>query len=105
MAEATGQDGSIVASNVYGERIAPSNTYQMKGALIQKEEGEIALGRLNVIVENGLSTAVCMNSLDIGTAAGSPPSVTASGEQVEWPSTGNCEYPIPEFTLGRKHHA
>ena len=48
---------------------------------------------------------MCLNSIEIGTAAGSAPTFSASGEQVEHPSSGYCTYPIPAFTLGRKHHA
>ena len=44
VAEATGQDGSIVASCVYGEKISPSNEYMMKAASLEKLDGDIALG-------------------------------------------------------------
>lgn len=44
LAEATGQDGSYVAYNVYGEKIAPSNEYVMKAVTISKSAGDIALG-------------------------------------------------------------
>lgn len=44
LAEATGQDGSYVAYNVYGEKIAPSNEYVMKAVTIEMSDGDIALG-------------------------------------------------------------
>ena len=38
VAQATGQDGAIVAHNVYGEKIAPSNEYVMKAVTFSKGE-------------------------------------------------------------------
>ena len=46
LAEATGQDGSYVAYNVYGEKLAPSNEYVMKAVTISKAQGDIALGQI-----------------------------------------------------------
>ena len=79
VAEATGQDGSIVAHNVYGEKIAPSNEYVMKAVTITKAAGDIALGQIEEIgTTNPIS--VCLSSLDISTSAGAAPTFSASGE-------------------------
>ena len=42
-AEAVGQDGSVVAYNVYGESISPSNEYVIKGN-VTKAAGDLKLG-------------------------------------------------------------
>ena len=46
-----------------------------------------------------------MNNFAINTAAGSAPTFSASGEQVEEDSTGVCQYSIPAFEVTKKHHA
>lgn len=101
LAEATGQDGSIVAHNVYGDKIAPSNEYVMKAVTLTKSDGDIALGQISTVDDK----SVCLNQLTIGTSAGSAPTINASGEQVEDSSTGNCTYSIPAFSVSKKHHA
>ena len=101
LAEATGQDGSIVAHNVYGEKIAPSNAYVMKAVTLTKGDGDIALGQINTVDDR----SICLNQLTIGTSAGSAPTINASGEQVEDGSTDNCTYSIPAFSVSKKHHA
>lgn len=103
VAEATGQDGSVVAHNVYGEKIAPSNEYVMKAVTFQKAAGDIALGQIFTLADG--KTSICLNSLTIGTSAGSAPTFSASGEQVEDNSTGVCQYSLPEFSVTKKHHA
>ncbi len=99
-AEAIGQDGSVVVYNVYGENISPSNEYRVKGT-VTKADGDIKLGQVNTVD----GTCVCLNNITINTQAGSAPTFTASGEQVEVSSSNNCEYSIPAFTLSKKHHA
>ena len=103
VAEATGQDGAIVAHNVYGEKIAPSNEYVMKAVTFSKNEGELAIGQIHKLDDN--QTCICLGSLSIGTSAGSAPTISASGEQVEDNSTGNCLFKIPAISLTKKHHA
>ena len=103
VASATGQDGTIVAHNVYGEKIAPSNEYVMKAVTFSKNEGELAIGQIHKLEDN--QTCICLGSLSIGTSAGSAPTISASGEQVEDNSTGNCLFKIPAISLTKKHHA
>jgi len=76
VAEAVGQDGSIVENNVYGEKISPSNDY------LQKTDWEIGAGDLNLGDINALdsTTSVCLNNISIGTSAGSAPTISVSGE-------------------------
>lgn len=99
-AEAQGQDGSVVAYNVYGETVSPSNEYRIKGD-ISKADGDIKLGAINVVD----TLNICLNNISINTSAGSAPTFSASGEQVEVNSANNCEYSIPAFSLSKKHHA
>jgi len=99
-AEAVGQDGSVVAYNVYGETISPTNDYVIKGN-VTKAAGDIKLGQINEVGE----IYVCLNNVQIGTQAGSAPTFSASGEQVEVSSSNNCMYSIPAFSLSKKHHA
>ena len=103
VASATGQDGTIVAHNVYGEKIAPSNEYVMKAVTFSKNEGELAIGQIHKLEDN--QTCICLGSLSIGTSAGSAPTISASGEQVEDDSSDNCVFKIPAFSLTKKHHA
>ncbi len=100
VAEAKGNDGSIVAHEVYGETIAPSCDYQMLGAWTSADDA-LALG--TVKVTDGAS--VCLGEISINTAAGSPPTISASGEQVEQGATADCTYKLPGFTLAKTHHA
>ena len=101
VAEATGEDGTIVASNVYGEKISPSNEYQLSRDL-SASDGYVQLGSVTEVD----GTYICLGSFDIGTSAGSAPTISASGEQVE--STYDehpCMYSLPAFGLSKKHHA
>ena len=102
VAEATGEDGSIVANNVYGEKLAPSCEYAMDGNIVA-DDGEIKLGAVTEITEGTVTRYICLGSFEIGTSAGSAPTFSASGEEVS--ANGSCTYSIPAFTLSKKHHA
>jgi hypothetical protein len=105
VAEATGEDGTIVANNVYGVKIAPSNEYQLKDSLTIAAN-TIKLGSVAEIEnDDETSNFVCLATFEIGTSAGSAPTISASGEEVEQDSTGYCTYSLPAFTLSKKHHA
>ena len=84
LAEATGQDGSYVAYNVYGEKLAPSNEYVMKAVTVSKDDGDIALGQIEKPFADATpadnATSICLNNFAINTAAGSAPTFSASGE-------------------------
>lgn len=105
LAEATGSDGSIVASNVYGEKIAPSNEYAVTSG-INMSADTIALGDVTTTTDGATTKHICLNSIEIGTSAGSAPTVKASGEQVEAvEGTEYCKYSLPAIALASKHHA
>lgn len=94
VAEAHDEDGTIVAWTVYGETGAPTNSYVLSGdATLSAKLGNV-----------GSNDAV-LNQLQITTAAGSPPTITASGEKVEANASNTCTYSIPSVTVSVKHHA
>jgi len=100
VAEATDENGTIVAQEAYGQRMAPSAEYALKA---ETTFDEIVLG--------GVSTyktkRVVLTNFTVNTSAGGEPTISASGEEVEASSDGTCPatYTVPEFTLGVCHHA
>ena len=100
VAEATDENGTIVAQESYGNRMSPSAEYALKK---ETTFDEIVLG--------GVSTyktkRVVLTQLTINTSAGGEPTISASGEEIEASSDGTCPatYTIPEFTLGVCRHA
>lgn len=97
-AEATGADGSIVASETYGESKSPSCDYALKAAWTPTA---LKLGTVNEVGDESFVLA----NVTINTAGGSAPTVAASGEQVEADATATCTYTVPTFTLPVTHHA
>lgn len=98
VAEATGEDGSIVASTVYGANKAPSCDYAIKAAWTQ------TAFKLGTVHEVSAESFV-RSQLVIGTSGGAAPTVSVSGEQVEADATATCTYSIPSFTVPKTHHA
>lgn len=114
VAEATGQDGAVVAYNVYGEKLAPSNEYALQTSTWTKEEGDLKLGSITAIkvgeIGEGSSKvddirSICLNSLEISTSAGAAPTINVSGEQVEKDAEPKCTFSLPAISLSKKHHA
>jgi hypothetical protein len=95
--------GSFILSTAYGETIAPSVDYKLKGTFKQVGDNvaDIALGQVAPIDGN----AVALVSLEISTGTGAEPTVAASGEQVQDGATTVCKYIIPPFELKPRHHA
>lgn len=100
VAEATDSEGTIVASTVFGETSAPSNSYVVKGT-VSSTTTPVVLGKVTTV--GGKSFV--LGSFSINTSAGSPATVEASGEQVEANATTNCSYTLPAFSLPVTHHA
>lgn len=102
VAEAKGEDGSIVAHEVYGEKIAPSCDYLLKAAWGRGAESPAP----NPVKLGGVTSAggafVALTSLTITTSAGSAPTVSAGGEQVEGEGS---TYSVPAFSLPKTHRA
>lgn len=105
VAEAKGQDGSVVASEVYGENLAPSCDYQLKGEWSRGSESPspnpVKLGAVTTVG----TKKICLSGLSISTSAGAAPTVSANGEQVADDATAACVYALPAFTLPKTHHA
>jgi hypothetical protein len=105
LAEVHGQDGSIVAADVYGDTRSPSCDYQLKAQLVTEKSGNtdtlIKLGKVVTVDE----MKFCLGSFTISTAAGAAPTISAGGEQVADDATQGCVYEIPAFTLPTTHHA
>lgn len=100
VAEATDENGTIVAQESYGNRMSPSAEYALKK---ETTFDEIVLGDVTTYK----TKRVVLTQLTINTSAGGEPTISASGEEIEASSDGTCPatYTIPEFTLGVCHHA
>lgn len=99
--EAQGADGSVVASEVFGETLAPSCDYTVAGTVTWAEDAH-ALGKLTTTADGG---KVALTNISINTSAGAAPTITASGESVADEATQGCKYEIPELSLPSTHHA
>lgn len=93
--------GDVVAEEMYGETYAPSCSYVLKK---------------NVTIENATlgkafehdGKCFVMNNMSISTSAGTPPTISMSGEQVEDGATTNhndCYYDVDGFSIELCHHA
>ena len=100
VAEATDENGTIVAQESYGNRMSPSAEYALKK---ETTFDEIVLGGVTTYK----TKRVVLTQLTINTSAGGEPTISASGEEIEASADGTCPatYTIPEFTLGVCHHA
>lgn len=97
-----GQDGSFIATEVYGEDAAPTNTYKLK-ADIDADAGDLVLNSVTTI--DGKKYA--LEQVTISTSGGAAPAITATCRRVEAGATdaANCLYEIPAFVLKRIQHA
>lgn len=97
-----GQDGSFVLTEVYGEDSAPTNSYGVK-ANVDAAEGDVKLNALVTVGERKYA----LESFEIGTSAGSAPTLSATCQRVEDDATdaAQCHYAVPAFALTTKHHA
>lgn len=102
--EAQGQDGSVVASEVFGETRAPSCEYKLKAAY-SSAAGALKLGGVSSVTSEKTPRKFALVSISISTGAGAEPTLSASGEQVEDGATDGCVYGVPAFSLETKHHA
>lgn len=98
-AEARGEDGFIVAVESFGERKAPSEEYVVTGDSVTVTG--IVLG------QKATGSHTIPSSVSFSTSAGSAPTATISGQEVE--STGGltsgCKVTLPSVTISGLHHA
>ena len=97
-----GQDGSFIATEVYGEDAAPTNSYKLK-ADIDADAGDLVLNSV-VTIDN---KKYALEQVSISTSGGSAPTIQATCKRVEPGATdaANCLYEIPAFKLLTKQHA
>lgn len=97
--EAQGENGFVVAVEGYGVKSAPACEF-----VITKDVSlsGITFGDITTINSQNF----CLASIEINTQAGSAPTMTASGSQVEDTVVLNgCTATLPAITVGGLHHA
>lgn len=97
--EAQGEDGFVVAVESFGLRAAPTCEYVLKHDV---DMSGIKMGAITAIT--GMGDFV-LSSFEVSTQAGSAPTVSASGSQVEPNATTTCYAMLPAITIGALHHA
>lgn len=97
-----GQDGSFIATEVYGEDAAPTNTYKLK-ADIDADAGDLVLNSVTSIGHKEYA----LEQVTISTSGGAAPAISATCKRVEAGATdaANCLYEIPAFALKTHQHA
>lgn len=97
--QAHNEKGDIVATDICGEIMMPNCSFALKG--------DVSLAGMKLGYPNTAeSKKFAVTSITIDTGAGSPPSFSASGEQVPDDSTHqDCYYDIPSATVKVCHHA
>jgi len=101
-----GQDGSFLATEVFGADSAPSNAYGLK-ANLSAAAGAIKLNKVTVIGTGDNAKNYALESLTIKTSAGAAPTVDATCQEIEAGATdaAQCHYSVPAFAVTTKHHA
>ena len=98
VAEAKGEDGFVVATEMYGEVSAPSCEYVAKGDVALSS---IKIGTITKIGDGSF----CLSSLSFSTSAGAAPTASASGQQVEDGASVTCTCTLPSISVEGLHHA
>lgn len=98
VAEAKGENGFVVATEMYGNVSAPSCEYVAKGDV---SLDSIKIGTVTVIGEGSF----CLSSLSFSTSAGAAATVSASGQQVEDGAKVACTCTLPAISISGLHHA
>ena len=92
--QAHDEKGDVVAQEIVGETSAPSCTYVVKAdATLTGQKLGFASG------------GYVISSISISTGAGTPPSITVTGESVPASSHTDCYYDTPACTVEVCHHA
>ena len=96
--QARNEKGDFVAQETCGETSAPNCSFVLKG---DTTLASVKLGSPNTSGDKKYA----ITSITIDTSAGSPPSVSVSGEEVPSNSTQDCYYDVPSATIKACHHA
>ena len=101
-ATAAGEDGFVVATEVFGETSAPTENLTLIADLSEKT---VKLGHVTTVGTNPNQKAYVLGGIVIETAAGSAVTITGNGQEVPVGSTDGCTvtYTIPN--LSHLHHA
>lgn len=102
VAEAPGPDGFIVAVESEGEQLAPQCEYI---ATNTASLTSIILGSTNTISVGGTAKTFMLGGINIQTNAGSFPTMTVTGRQVEDGGTGHCKCTLAGILLDGLAHA
>ncbi len=93
------EKGDIVTYEVFAETMAPSCSYIIKA---DASLDSLVIGQPITIASDKFTIV----NVSISTAAGSPPKIDISGEQIPSDTThSDCKYTIPTATLKVCHHA
>ena len=90
-AEAVNSYGDVVAHDEYGELLAPSTEYAVTGTV---NLSAIILGSVHTLGEGAAAKSLMLTTVAINTQAGSPPTVTISGVEVESGATAARTYAL-----------
>ena len=100
VAEAPNEYGDTIAHDVYGDVVSPSVEYTVVGAITDASP-IIKLGDVMTASFGGAERKIMVTSVAVTTSAGSPPSVTISGVEVESGATAKRTYPVAINLLPR----
>lgn len=97
-AEATGEDGFVVATEVFGARKAPSAEYIITANTVNLS---------GIVFGEKSSEHIVKSNLSVTTGAGNAPNVSISGQEVESTTglTKACKCTLPSITISGLHHA
>lgn len=95
----TGQDGSYVATEVYGDDASPANNF----ALAKDLSLEIKLGAITTVS----TKKYALESVTVSTTGGSAPTISATSQLVESAATDAsvCLYDVGTLNVSKRHHA
>lgn len=103
-AEGHNEKGDVVAFEVFGETMSPSNSYVLGKDLTLStlpKCGEPITGPTGYTGKK-----FTLGSITISTSAGAPPTIQATGEEIPASTThSDCTYTFPSTTLKLCHHA
>lgn len=97
-AEAVGPNGFTVAIEAFGERIEPECEYLITQPISSKS---IVIGGVHTVD----SKQIALGNLTISTSAGSAPTMTASGSQIEDGGTAKCKVTVSLPAMSSLFHA
>lgn len=98
VAEAQGPDGFLVAVDAAGEVVAPEVNYI---ATSDATLASVVLGSVKTI----LGKKVALGGITINTSAGSAPTMTATGSQIEDNGTAHCTCTLGGVSVSALYHA